>query len=119
MAPEVFRHQQYNETVDIYSYGMILFYLLDGRPPWPNLAGLDAVRKAAEEGNRPTIPRYVDERVQNLLKECWDDNANIRPPFSKIIPVLAKYSKAAFHQDSNDVLTASGSSSTGCGCVVQ
>jgi serine/threonine protein kinase len=38
MAPEVFRHETYNETVDVYSYGMIFFYLLDGRPPWPSLA---------------------------------------------------------------------------------
>lgn len=119
MAPEVFRHEEYNETVDTYSYGMIFFYLLVGRPPWPNLAGLDAVRKASDLGDRPTIPRDVDQRVQNLLKECWDENANLRPPFSRVIEVLAKYSKDAFHQDSNDVLTTSGHNDTDCHCVIQ
>jgi serine/threonine protein kinase len=59
MAPEVFRHKVYNETVDTYSYGMIFFYLLVGRPPWPNLAGLDAVRKASDMGDRPNIPRDI------------------------------------------------------------
>lgn len=119
MAPEVFRHESYNETVDIYSYGMILFYLLVGRPPWPNLAGLDAVRMASDEGDRPTIPRDVDQRVQNLLKECWDDNAKVRPPFSVVIDFLAKYSQDVFHQDSNDVLTTSEHAATGCNCAIQ
>jgi serine/threonine protein kinase len=119
MAPEVFRHEQYNETVDIYSYAMILFYLLIGRPPWPNLAGVDAVRRASEEGDRPTIPRDLDQRMQNLLKECWDDNPKVRPPFEAILEVLARYSRDVFHQDSNDVLTSYPSEEVECGCVTQ
>eukprot|EP00535_Pseudo-nitzschia_heimii_P008861 CAMPEP_0197187660 /NCGR_PEP_ID=MMETSP1423-20130617/16286_1 /TAXON_ID=476441 /ORGANISM="Pseudo-nitzschia heimii, Strain UNC1101" /LENGTH=604 /DNA_ID=CAMNT_0042639297 /DNA_START=8 /DNA_END=1819 /DNA_ORIENTATION=- len=71
MAPEIYRHLSYNETVDIYSYGMILFYLLDGKPPWSALNGLVAARKASEEGDRPRIPRGWDNRIQVLLQECW------------------------------------------------
>ena len=59
MAPEVFRHSDYNETVDVYSFGMILFFLLSGKPPWPDDNGIVAATKAAEEGDRPMIPRYV------------------------------------------------------------
>ena len=33
MAGEVFRHQPYNKTVNIYSYGMILYYILVGVKP--------------------------------------------------------------------------------------
>ena len=118
MAPEVYRHFDYNETVDIYSYAMILFYLLVGRPPWVQLAGLDAVRKAAEEGDRPTIPRDLDIRLINLMKECWDDNPAARPPFSRIIKILAQYSRESFHVDSDDVITMHDSG-TGCNCVIQ
>ena len=117
MAPEVYRHENYNETVDIYSYAMILFYLLVGRPPWVHLAGLDAVRKAAEEGDRPMIPRDLDVRLINLLKECWDDNPSARPPFSRIIKILSNYSHESFHTDSNDVLYMNDSKS-GCHCVI-
>jgi serine/threonine protein kinase len=119
MAPEVFLHLQYNETVDVYSYAMILFYLLVGRPPWPHLPGLDAVRHAAEEGDRPNIPRDLDQRLQNLLKECWDDNASLRPAFQTVIDQLAEYSQDVFHQDSNDVLTASGVEDKECSCIIQ
>jgi len=119
MAPEVYRHEDYDETVDIYSYAMILFYLFVGRPPWVHLAGLDAVRKAAEEGDRPNIPRDLDLRLQNLMKECWDDNARARPSFRKIIDVLSNYSKTTFRIDSNDVITMNDSRGSGCHCVIQ
>ena len=119
MAPEVYRHETYNETVDVYSYGMIFFYLLDGRPPWPNLAGLDAVRKASELGERPTIPRDVHDRLQLLLQDCWDENPNSRPPFSKIIDILSQYSTDTFHQSSDDVLVTQTAAKDSACCIIQ
>jgi serine/threonine protein kinase len=96
MAPEVFLHKHYNETVDIYSYGMILFYLLDGRPPWPFDNGMVAVKKASEEGDRPPIPRSWDSRLQVLLQECWDENPSNRPPFRQILSTLQQYRESEF-----------------------
>ena len=92
-APEVFRHEDYNETVDVYSYAMILFYLLDGRPPWPTLNGIEAVRRASDEGDRPIIPRNWDQRLISLLMECWDENRSVRPPFKQILENLDNYSR--------------------------
>jgi serine/threonine protein kinase len=93
MAPEVFRHQQYTETVDVYSYGMILFYLLDGKPPWPYDNGLIAVRKAADEGERPTLPRSWESSLQRLLQDCWDENPASRPSFKQVLQSLNEYSR--------------------------
>jgi ankyrin repeat protein len=101
MAPEVFRHENYDETVDVYSYAMILFYLLVGRPPWNNLAGMAAVKRAAYEGDRPDIPRDMDITLQTLLKECWDDSAKKRPPFSRILAIVQKYRADVLHDDSD------------------
>lgn len=116
MAPEVFLHQDYNETVDIYSYAMILFYLLTGRPPWPQLPGMEAVKKAAKEGDRPNIPRELDARLQSLMKECWDENSSLRPPFTTITKILAAYSKDVFHEDENDVSVAPQGNGIDCRC---
>ena len=93
MAPEVYRHEDYTETVDIYSYGMILYYLLSGRPPWASMNGLMAVERAAKEGDRPNIPRDWDERLSNLLQRCWDENPQARPSFQNILEVLNAYSR--------------------------
>ena len=34
MAPEVVRHEEYDEKVDIYSFGLIMYYLSSGRRPF-------------------------------------------------------------------------------------
>lgn len=106
MAPEVFRREYYTEVVDIYSFAMILFYLLVGRPPWPTLPGLTAVKRASEAGDRPNIPRDLDARLQTLLKECWDENPSLRPPFQRIIEILTTYNQDVFKQSANDVARA-------------
>lgn len=98
IASEVFRHEQYTETVDVYSFSMIFYYLLDGFPPWPTQNGLVAVRKAANDGERPPIPRGWDQRLQSLLQECWSENPAARPPFRQILKVVNEY--ASKSQDS-------------------
>ena len=65
---EVFRHEDYTETVDVYSYAMIFFYMLRSTPPWAGLSGLDAVTAAAVDGERPLIPRNCDERLSTVMK---------------------------------------------------
>lgn len=93
MAPEVYRHEDYTETVDIYSYGMILYYLLSGRPPWATMNGLKAVERAANDGDRPNVPRDWDERLSMLLQQCWDENPTARPSFKQVLEVLGAYSR--------------------------
>jgi serine/threonine protein kinase len=40
MAPEVFRHEPYNEKVDTYSFAMLMYFLTAGHAPWPMLNGV-------------------------------------------------------------------------------
>ena len=57
MAPEVFRHEPYNEKCDVYSFAMICYYLLRLKPPFYNMNGIDAARSAALEYQRPSLSR--------------------------------------------------------------
>jgi serine/threonine protein kinase len=125
MAPEVFLHKNYTETVDVYSYGMILFYLLDGKPPWPYESGMVAVKKASEEGDRPPIPRSWDSRLQILLHQCWDENPSSRPPFRQILNTLHVYSRSVFNDSDNlqashpdEASVSSLQKAIGCGCNI-
>lgn len=127
MAPEVYRHEAYNETVDVYSFAMIFFYLLDGRPPWPFLNGAVAVKKAATEADRPIIPRKWDGRLSNLLQECWNENASLRPSFQAILNVLDEYMKTKFKVDLDGPKApenrspreiSNHSTDQGCACII-
>lgn len=95
---------------------MIVYQLLVGLPPWAQLAGLDAVRRAAEEGDRPIIPRDVDIRLHHLLQSCWDEKTNTRPSFTKVLDTLSKYSRDVFHQDSREQFELNEDS--GCNCSI-
>eukprot|EP00559_Dactyliosolen_fragilissimus_P003031 CAMPEP_0184865056 /NCGR_PEP_ID=MMETSP0580-20130426/16828_1 /TAXON_ID=1118495 /ORGANISM="Dactyliosolen fragilissimus" /LENGTH=666 /DNA_ID=CAMNT_0027364075 /DNA_START=29 /DNA_END=2029 /DNA_ORIENTATION=- len=103
MAPEVFRHENYNETVDVYSFAMILYYITSGRPPWPSLSGVKAVTKAAVDGNRPIVERSWDSQIVRLMQRCWDENPNVRPSFRKILNDLSNYSIDIFKMDADSI----------------
>ncbi|KAL3758964.1 hypothetical protein ACHAWU_003035 [Discostella pseudostelligera] len=120
MAPEVFRHETYTESVDIYSYSMIFYHILLGLAPWAGFSGLDAVTKAAMDGERPLIPRNIDERLSTLLKRCWDESPRARPSFEEIIKCLNLYSHDVFKTDDREVqMTSPSLSDKGCrGCVI-
>jgi len=116
MAPEVFRHEEYTETVDIYSFAMIFYYLLSGRPPWETLSGQKVAIKAAIEADRPIVNRAWDSQISNLMQRCWDENPNARPPFSVIMDELNDYSKTVLHVDIDNISAHKGR--RGCGCTI-
>jgi serine/threonine protein kinase/ankyrin repeat protein len=102
MAPEVYRREEYTESVDVYSYSMVVYHIILGRPPWAGSSELDAFTKAAIDGERPLIPRYVDERLSTLLKRCWDENPRARPSFEEIITWFNTYSYDVFKSDDKE-----------------
>ncbi len=53
MAPEVFRHELYNNKVDVYGWAMIAYQLAEGLPPFWNMDPIQAARAAALEHKRP------------------------------------------------------------------
>jgi len=99
MAPEVFRHEQYTEKVDIYSFGMILFFMSSGHAPWPSKNGVVAAADAAIEGKRPFIPRNWDSQWANLLQQCWDESPSLRPSFKVVLDMLEQYSNDVLKTD--------------------
>lgn len=124
MAPEVFLHKDYNETVDIYSYAMIMYYLFIGQPPWKRLSGMEVVRRAAT-GERPTVPRLIDERLlvvqnrllQDIITTCWHEDPGQRTRFMNLTSLWTAFTKEVFHEDENHVHVARDDS-LGCGCVI-
>lgn len=93
MAPEVFRHEQYNCKVDVYAFSMICFQLFEGVPPYWMLDPVLAARKASTTGLRPTwgiLNRFkvrVPEKLKQLVESCWAADFDERPEFDHIVEV--------------------------------
>jgi serine/threonine protein kinase len=91
IAPELIRKEEFGPSADVYSFAMILFTLLDGRPPWPNMNGIKAATLAAERGERPELDDKWDPRLRLLISECWKGEPTDRPNFEKMLSNLTEY----------------------------
>ncbi|KAL6562496.1 hypothetical protein OROGR_003503 [Orobanche gracilis] len=52
MAPEVFKHRKYDKKVDVYSFAMILYEMLEGESPMSHYEPYEAAKYLAD-GHRP------------------------------------------------------------------
>ncbi|XP_058082871.1 serine/threonine-protein kinase VIK isoform X1 [Magnolia sinica] len=90
MAPEVFKHRKYDKKVDVFSFAMILYEMLEGDPPLANYEPYEAAKLVAE-GHRPIFRSkgYLPE-LRELTEQSWAADMNQRPSFIEILKKLEK-----------------------------
>jgi hypothetical protein len=78
-APEVIRSADaYSTAADVYSFGMVLFELITGQPPFAKVEAWKIGFMVAEMGKRPELPS--DSGLLGTLAEsCWHPDAEERP----------------------------------------
>ncbi|POG72942.1 kinase-like domain-containing protein [Rhizophagus irregularis DAOM 181602=DAOM 197198] len=85
VAPEVLRGNSYTQAADIYSFGMIMYFIATGRQPFSNHAHDEVLALDICNGIRPDIndqeaPKcYID-----LMKWCWNSNPDNRPNVAEV-----------------------------------
>ncbi|POG64387.1 kinase-like domain-containing protein, partial [Rhizophagus irregularis DAOM 181602=DAOM 197198] len=77
---EVLKGKPYTQAADIYSLGMIMYFIATGKQPFSNCAHdeflvLNICNGIRPEINESEIPKCYGE----LMKKCWDSNPNNRP----------------------------------------
>ncbi|CAI7906114.1 unnamed protein product [Closterium sp. NIES-54] len=100
MAPEVFKHQAYDRTVDVYSFSVIFYEMFEGLPPFAKTMTPEGVAwKVAMEGIRPPFKsKAYPEGVKDLISRCWAADPMSRPSFMEVIEVLEGVEKALLLQ---------------------
>ncbi|XP_071927554.1 serine/threonine-protein kinase VIK isoform X3 [Coffea arabica] len=90
MAPEVFKHRKYDKKVDVFSFAMILYEMLEGDPPLSHYEPYDAAKYVAE-GHRPMFrSKGFTPELRELVEQCWAADMNQRPSFLEILKRLEK-----------------------------
>ncbi|GBC08958.1 hypothetical protein RclHR1_08500003 [Rhizophagus clarus] len=85
MAPEVLRGNPYIQAADIYSFGMIMYFIATGRQPFDDRAHDEILALNICNGTRPEIDdQGVPEFYIDVMKKCWDSNPENRPTASEI-----------------------------------
>ncbi|GBG34800.1 Protein kinase, putative [Hondaea fermentalgiana] len=89
MAPEVFKHEQYNEKVDVYSFSLIVYWMQTATRPFVQYTDpVAAVSAAALEEVRPKLPKNLEPGLRNLLSDAWSQQPEGRPSFEEIVTRL-------------------------------
>src|SRR5438045_3742752 len=85
VAPEVLLGKPYTQAADIYSFGMVMYFVATERQPFADRAHDHDLALSICNGIRPEITEkdapkcYID-----LVKKCWDPDPNNRPNVTEI-----------------------------------
>ncbi|XP_059655524.1 integrin-linked protein kinase 1-like [Cornus florida] len=91
VAPEVYKGEIFDRSVDVYSFGLILFEMMEGIQPFHPKSPEDAVNLMCLQGKRPTFKiksKHYPPDLKELIEECWAPKSFERPTFSEIITRL-------------------------------
>jgi len=90
MAPEVARHQKYTEKVDIYSFGLIMYFMSSGRQPFHEVSDAEAVLDHYAAGNEPR-PKVSDcpSMFRPTMEAAWDKVPEKRPSARVLLDNMA------------------------------
>jgi serine/threonine protein kinase len=113
MAPEVAvvterqnfkKYSAYGFKADVFSFGMVMFELLTGRIPWAGTGKTFAhqIMKAVVKGERPVVRKNelasAPKEFVELMHQCWDTDAIVRPTFDELVETLGSMHRGATTQ---------------------
>ncbi|EXX56655.1 Frk1p [Rhizophagus irregularis DAOM 197198w] len=103
VAPEVLKGKPYTQAADIYSFGMIMYFVGTGKQPFSDCAHDKILALKICNGIRPEINESEAPKCFiDLMKKCWDSNPGNRPKITEILELIDlyfcsyKYDKFAF-----------------------
>ena len=91
MAPEVLVSLPfYDEKVDVYSFGIVLWELLTSKRPYQDVESnpLELIVDITMKGTRPEIPGSCPKSLRTLIEACWHTDPKRRPSFHEIVAML-------------------------------
>eukprot|EP01125_Pyxidicula_operculata_P002971 TRINITY_DN1299_c0_g2_i2.p1 TRINITY_DN1299_c0_g2~~TRINITY_DN1299_c0_g2_i2.p1 ORF type:complete len:117 (-),score=28.91 TRINITY_DN1299_c0_g2_i2:136-486(-) len=94
MAPEVILGKEYDETADIFSFGMLLFEIITRKDVGKLIPrAVQDQFQINDNKLRPQIPRDSPKHFVELAFLCTKYDPKKRPPFTRIILFLKKLLK--------------------------
>jgi len=85
MAPEVALREPYNEKVDVYSFGIMLWQMARDNLPFTGLGKTAFMQEVVRGNARPKLDRSWPDAFNNLLTGCWARDPQKRPSFAMIL----------------------------------
>ncbi|RGB24795.1 kinase-like domain-containing protein [Rhizophagus diaphanus] len=91
IAPEILRGQKYTKAADIYSFGIIMYEVISGLPPYYDEGHDINLAIKICKGVRPRFNIKVPQLIVCLIKRCLDANQLDRPKIEEIKEILSRW----------------------------
>lgn len=92
MAPEVAKEAPYDQSVDVYSFGILLWELCSSEKPFFGYSSSKHMHHVVLGGERPRMDAhhtaYWPTNLQWLMNRCWSPVSSVRPTFAEVQSVL-------------------------------
>ncbi|GBC38204.2 kinase-like domain-containing protein [Rhizophagus irregularis DAOM 181602=DAOM 197198] len=94
-APEVLKGKPYTQAADIYSFGMIMYFIMTAKQPFADCAHDSILAVKICSGIRPGINELEAPKCYiDLMKRCWDSNPDNRPNAIEIEELIGLFLKS-------------------------
>ncbi|RIA87721.1 kinase-like domain-containing protein [Glomus cerebriforme] len=90
VAPEILRGQNYTKAADIYSFGIIMYEVFSGLPPYYDVNHDSNLVIKICLGLRPKFNIKVPQLIVHLIKRCLDANPLNRPTAEEVKSILTQ-----------------------------
>lgn len=92
MAPELLSNRPFNKSVDVYSFGVLLWELWAKQFPFVGWRPADLVAHVAS-GGRPDMAqaRSMPIPMRQLAEQCWHADPRARPSAAEVVAKLAAW----------------------------
>ncbi|UZO16468.1 uncharacterized protein OCT59_007856 [Rhizophagus irregularis] len=92
VAPEVLRGKPYTKAADIYSFGMIMYFVATGRQPFSDRAHDKLLALDICNGIRPKLYELKAPKCYaELMKRCWASVPDNRPDAIEVENIIYSY----------------------------
>jgi len=88
MAPEVALSECYNEKVDVYSFGIIVWQMAANKVPFEGFGKVAFMQEVVVDHLRPPMNRNWPPEFSQLLGSCWRRDPEERPSFASILHAI-------------------------------
>ncbi|PHH69933.1 hypothetical protein CDD80_6349 [Ophiocordyceps camponoti-rufipedis] len=84
MAPEIIQLSGASSASDIWSVGSTVIELLQGKPPYHNLAAMPALFAIVND-DHPPLPEGISAAARDFLMQCFQKDPNLRVTARKLL----------------------------------
>ncbi|PRP84098.1 hypothetical protein PROFUN_04089 [Planoprotostelium fungivorum] len=84
MSPEAIRDRKYSTKSDVFSYGVVMWEILEATEPWAGESAMSVAIRVTTNRERLTTPTECPPSLADIMTACWLEEPNDRPDFAQI-----------------------------------